>query len=63
MRDFLKWSSIRIDADEKCLRIVARAVVEKKTVSGPHVYNDSLVRSNEFLKRSSINLSDGLTAD
>ncbi len=62
-RDLLQWTTVSVDANEERLRILTCAFVDKKTISGPNVYGDSFVRSNELCKSSSVNLSEGFTAD
>jgi hypothetical protein len=61
--DFLQGSTVGVNTDEERLRIFARAVVNKKTITGPNVYNNLFVWSNEFVKSSAINLSKGSTAN
>lgn len=66
-REFLQWPAVGVDANKEFVRSVTRRVVDEETISGSDVNNDSslvsLVRSNQFLKRSLINLSKGFTAD
>ena len=62
-RDFLQWPAVGVDANKELVPIVARRVVDKQTVSGSDVNNDSSVGSNQFLKCSPVNLSKGFTAD
>ncbi len=38
-------------------------MIDEETVASPDVNNNFFVRSNEFLKSSTINLSDGATAN
>jgi hypothetical protein len=38
-------------------------VVDEKTIPGPNVNDHSFIRSNEFVKCSSVDLSEGFTAD
>ena len=61
--NFLQGTTVSVYTDKKRLRIVARAVADEEAVSGPHIYRDSCVRSNEFFKGSPVNLSEGFTAD
>lgn len=65
--DFLQRPTVGVDADEKSLRIATRRVVDEQTVSGSDVHSDSalvtLVRSNQLLESSPVNLSEGFTAD
>jgi hypothetical protein len=66
-RDFLQGATVGVDADEQPVRIPTRRVVNKEAVSGPDVYGDStlvnLVRSNQLLECSPVNLSEGFAAD
>lgn len=65
--DFLQRPTVRVDADEQSFRIAARRVVNEETVSGPDVDSDSalvtLVRSNQLLESSPVDLSEGFAAD
>ncbi len=62
--DFFQRATISVDSDEEFLRTLARAPVDKKAVSGPNIYNYSaLVRGDEFLESSAIQLSSGSTAN
>jgi len=63
VRDFFKRLAIGVDADEKGVRIQASVLVNQQTVAGSNINYDARVRSDEFLKVSSIDLSDGFTAD
>lgn len=74
--DFLQGTTVGVDADEQAFRTAARRVVNEETVSGPDVDSDSaarvilvtlvlatLVRSNQLLESSPVDLSEGFTAD
>lgn len=65
--DFLQGPTVGVDTDEELPRLATRGVVNKETVSGPDVYDDSalvtLVGSNQLLESSLVNLSEGFTAD
>ena len=57
--DFLQRTTVGVDAYEERVRFEARAIVDEETVAGANVNYNSFVRSDETLKRSAINLSDG----
>jgi hypothetical protein len=62
--DFLQGATVGVDADEEAVRIAARRVVNKETISGPQVNGDSsVVRSNQSLESSPVDLSVGFAAD
>jgi hypothetical protein len=62
--DFFEGTTIRVDANEELTGVFTRTVVDKATVSGTNIYNySSVVRSNEFLKSSAIELSGGSPAN
>jgi len=62
--DLLQGTTIRVDADKECTWVTLRTLVDKEAVSGPDVSSySSFVRSNEFVKSCSIDLSGGLTSD
>lgn len=63
-RDFFQRTTIRVNADEEFLRVLAGTAVDEQSVAGPNIYNYSaVVRGNEFLKSSAIQLSTGSTAN
>ena len=65
--DFLEWRTVGVNTNKEVLRVQPRRVVDKQTVSGSEVNNNAsvmlLVRSNQILKCSPVNLSKGSTAD
>jgi hypothetical protein len=63
-RDFLERMTVGVNTNKKLLRIPLCRLVDKQTVSGPNVDDDSsVVRSNQLPKSSPVNLSEGFTAD
>jgi hypothetical protein len=63
VRDFFQRLAIGVDADEKGLWIQASVLVNQQTVAGSNINYSLRVRSDEFLKVFSTDLSDGFTAD
>ena len=62
--DFFEGTTIRVNTDEELLRIALRAFIDEETISGPNVYSYApVVRGNELLKTSPVNLSGSSTAD
>lgn len=61
--DFLQGSTVSVNTDEERFRILTRPVVDEESVSSPNIDYDLFVRSNECIKISSIDLSEGSTAD
>lgn len=55
---------VRVETDKELLLILTGGVVDKETVSGSDVNDDSsLIRSNQLLKCSRIDLSKSSTAN
>ena len=62
--EFFEGTTIRVDSDVERSRIALGGFVNEETISGPHIYDDSVpVRSNELMKSSTVDLSVGSTAD
>lgn len=62
--DFLQGPTVGVDTDEQPVRISARRGSDEEAVTGPDVNSDSsVVRSNQLLECSPIDLSEGFTTD